>query len=67
MAMRIGEIYHCTNEDCGCEIEVTRGANEGGGGDSAPRCCCGMPMELSFGGRGTTSAEESPVPVATPF
>lgn len=43
MAMREGEIYHCTMEDCGCEITVTRGAGPGGG-DDAPVCCCGEPM-----------------------
>ena len=66
MAMQTGEIYHCTNEACGCEIEVTRGAIHGG--NAAPRCCCGMEMELG-GGSYTSGAEEdmTPIPVATPF
>ncbi len=45
MAMRKGEIYRCPDGSCGCEIQVTAGAQEGGGGDLAPRCCCGRDME----------------------
>jgi len=45
MALRTGELYRCTNESCGCEIQVTRGAKAGGGGDKNPRCCCGMEMK----------------------
>jgi hypothetical protein len=44
MAMHKGEIYRCSDERCGCEIQVTVGAQEGGGGDLAPRCCCGREM-----------------------
>ncbi|MGN6592348.1 MAG: hypothetical protein ACTHJX_05545 [Terriglobales bacterium] len=47
MAMEAGERYTCSNPDCGCEIEVTRGANEGAGGDQNPRCCCGREMHPS--------------------
>lgn len=43
MAMHEGERYRCTNEKCGCEIEVTRGARMEGG-DENPRCCCGREM-----------------------
>ena len=45
MALKEGENYRCTNPDCGCEIEVTRGAKPGGGGNQDPRCCCGREME----------------------
>ncbi|CAN5878655.1 hypothetical protein BH20GEM1_BH20GEM1_05890 [soil metagenome] len=45
MALQKGERYRCTDENCGCEIEVTRGAEPGGGGDQDPRCCCGMEMK----------------------
>jgi hypothetical protein len=45
MALRTGELYRCPNENCGCEIQVTRGAKPGGGGDKSPRCCCGMEMK----------------------
>lgn len=44
MALQQGETYRCPNPDCGCEIEVTRGAGSGGG-DQQPRCCCGMEMQ----------------------
>ncbi|MBA3949991.1 MAG: hypothetical protein H0X44_08625 [Acidobacteria bacterium] len=43
MALKQGEKYRCTHENCGCEIEVTKGAGAGGG-DQAPRCCCGGEM-----------------------
>ena len=46
MAFRKGERYSCPDPTCGCEIEVTRGAQSGGGGDHAPRCCCGEEMKL---------------------
>lgn len=44
MALQQGETYRCQNEDCGCEITVTKGAGPGGG-DQAPQCCCGLEME----------------------
>jgi hypothetical protein len=43
MALREGETYRCENAECGCEIEVTRGAGAAGGAMN-PRCCCGMEM-----------------------
>jgi hypothetical protein len=44
MALKKGETYRCPDEDCGCEIAVTKGpALEGG--NQHPRCCCGMEME----------------------
>lgn len=42
--MLTGEICRCTMPECGCEIQVTRGAKPGGG-DNPPYCCCGQPME----------------------
>ena len=45
MALRTGELYRCPNAACGCEIQVTKGAQPGGGGDKMPRCCCGMEMK----------------------
>jgi hypothetical protein len=44
MALRTGEIYRCSDANCGCEIQVTKGAEPGGGGDRNPRCCCGGEM-----------------------
>ncbi len=45
MALQKGEKYRCPDIDCGCEIEVTKGAVPGKGGDQAPRCCCGKAMQ----------------------
>jgi hypothetical protein len=45
MALEKGEKYRCTDPACGCEIEVTRGANPGAGRDQNPRCCCGREMQ----------------------
>lgn len=45
MALREGEQYRCPDPECGCEIQVTRGAEPGGGGDEDPRCCCGKSMD----------------------
>lgn len=45
MALRQGERYRCPHAECGCEIEVVKGAKPGGGGDENPRCCCGEEME----------------------
>jgi hypothetical protein len=45
MALQKGEKYRCPDTECGCEIEVTKGAAPGKGGDQAPRCCCGKEMQ----------------------
>jgi len=45
MALRTGERYRCPDGSCGCEIEVTKGAAAGQGGNQAPRCCCGKEMK----------------------
>lgn len=45
MSMKMGDTYTCMNPKCGCQIQVTRSAREGGGGDQNPRCCCGEEMQ----------------------
>lgn len=45
MALREGEVYRCTDESCGCEVTVTKGAAPGQGGDLNPSCCCGRTMQ----------------------
>ncbi len=45
MALKKGERYRCPDAECGCEIEVTKGAAPGKGGDQSPRCCCGKEMK----------------------
>ncbi len=42
MALKEGEVYKCPDDNCGCEITVTKSTNDGG--NEAPRCCCGKPM-----------------------
>jgi hypothetical protein len=42
--MQQGEKYQCTNEECGCEISVTR-ASQLDEADQNPTCCCGEEME----------------------
>jgi len=44
MALKEGEVYRCADNECGCEIKVTKGAAPGKGGDLLPRCCCGKEM-----------------------
>jgi len=44
MALQKGERYLCPDQECGCEIEVTKGAASGKGRNMAPRCCCGKEM-----------------------
>jgi hypothetical protein len=45
MALKEGERYCCPDPTCGCEIEVTKGAAPGQGGDPKLRCCCGKEMQ----------------------
>jgi hypothetical protein len=45
MAFQTGEKYRCPDPECGCEIQVTKGAAPGKGGNQKPRCCCGKEME----------------------
>jgi hypothetical protein len=44
MAFQEGERYRCPDQECGCEILITRGAAPGKGGDRNPTCCCGLEM-----------------------
>ena len=45
MALQKGEKYRCPDPNCGCEIEGTKGAKAGSGGNLNPRCCCGKEMQ----------------------
>lgn len=57
--MQQGEKYQCTNEDCGCQISVTKSSELDESEAQNPTCCCGEEMELMAGsaksaaGRGT--------------
>jgi hypothetical protein len=44
MPFKKGERYRCPDPQCGCQIEVIKGAEPGKGGDLNPRCCCGKEM-----------------------
>lgn len=44
MAWNEGEVYRCPDENCGCEVTVTKAPKEGAGGDQPPKCCCGKEM-----------------------
>jgi len=44
MALKKGEIYRCSDAQCGCEITVTHGANPDCRGNQNPRCCCRKEM-----------------------
>jgi hypothetical protein len=44
MALQKGERYRCPDQECGCTMEVTKGAAPGKRGNMAPRCCCGNEM-----------------------
>ena len=46
MAVNVGDRYRCTDEDCGCEIEVTKPSRSLEEDDEAvPSCFCGSEME----------------------
>jgi hypothetical protein len=43
--LKKGEKYRCPKDECGCEIEVTKGAdNCPAENPQPPRCCCGCEM-----------------------
>jgi hypothetical protein len=42
--MQQGEKYQCPNDECGCEISVTKGSQLEDA-DQNPTCCCGEEME----------------------
>ena len=55
--MQQGEKYPCTNEDCGCEISVTKASQIEESEAQNPTCCCGEEMDLmEAGARGTGSS-----------
>jgi hypothetical protein len=41
MALQKGERYRCTDTNCGCEIEVTKGPHPRDSGNQSPCSCCG--------------------------
>ena len=45
--MQQGEKYRCTNDDCGCEISVTKASQIDESEAQNPTCCCGEEMELA--------------------
>lgn len=49
--MQQGEKYQCTNEDCGCQISVTKGSEIDDADAENPTCCCGEEMELMTGAK----------------
>jgi len=45
MIMKTGELWHCINPACRCEVLVqSKGVIEG----SNPRCACGAPMKKKY-------------------
>lgn len=49
MAFQEGQVYRCPDENCGCEVTVTKGAPGTCGGTQNPTCCCGKTMDLVNG------------------
>ena len=49
MALREGEVYRCPDQDCGCEVTVTRSAAENCRGQENPTCCSGHTMDKVSG------------------
>lgn len=45
MPLKNGEVYKCPDENCSCEVTVTKGAPEDCKGEQNPTCCCGKTME----------------------
>jgi hypothetical protein len=46
MPFKKGEIYRCTDADCGCEITVTQDAHRSKS-QHEHRCCCGSELKLN--------------------
>ncbi|MGO9158710.1 hypothetical protein [Mycobacterium sp.] len=44
-----GDVFRCSNEDCGCEVTVTTAALPTGIGDQAELTCCGTVMVRKAG------------------
>ncbi|WP_409473626.1 hypothetical protein [Streptomyces sp. HC307] len=38
------EVYRCPDENCGCELTVTKGAPVTCQAQQTPTCCCGKTM-----------------------
>lgn len=57
--MQQGEKYQCTNEECGCEISVTKGSRLDESEAENPTCCCGEEMELMADSRSAGSSSRS--------
>lgn len=49
MAFQEGQVYRCNDDNCGCEVTVTKGAPATCGGTQNPTCCCGKTMDLVNG------------------
>src|SRR5687767_3496604 len=47
MALEEGQVWVCSDSECGCEVAVTEGARPGKGGPHPLRCCCGREMRLA--------------------
>ena len=47
MALEEGQVWVCSDGECGCEVMVTEGARPGKGGPQPLRCCCGQDMRLA--------------------
>jgi hypothetical protein len=56
--MQQGEKYRCTNDECGCEITVTRASEIDESEAQNPTCCCGEEMELATGKSSSRSLKE---------
>jgi len=49
MAFRLGQVYRCPVEGCGCEVTVTKGAPDDCTATGTPTCCRGHVMQLVEG------------------
>jgi hypothetical protein len=49
MVMKPGDIFRCTNPDCGCELTVIQESHRADASSKAPHCCCGAEMENATG------------------
>ena len=57
MILRKGQLFHCQNQQCRAEIEVTRDSIEG---ESNPKCCCGAEMKKLWTTPVLSRLEETP-------
>lgn len=55
--MKAGETYRCTDDRCGCEIQVSKGSAQTSA-KMAPRCCCGKDMKAVESKSGSALAGE---------